>query len=503
MLETLTRGFSAARERLAGVRELSEENIDGALRDVRMSLLEADVDFTVVRDFLARVKERCLGEKVATRARDASGHQLRVTPGQHFVAICEQELVALMGPVDAGLARDAGDRISVMLVGLQGVGKTSVAAKLARHLQREKRRPLLVAADVQRPAAVLQLQRLGESIGVAVHAGAKGEAPGSICAAAAQRARREGFDAVVYDTAGRLAIDDALMRELEEIRERVAPGNTLLVCDALMGRDAVNVARAFAERLPLDGLIMTKLDGDARGGAALAVKAVTGVPIKFLGTGEGVDRLEPFRPEGLASRILGMGDVVGLVQDFEGVLDEREQARAEEDAERMLKGQLSLEDFLGQLKLIKRMGPIQEVFSKLPMFGSLADQVEGDELVKVEAMVHSMTPAERQRPELIDKSRAGRIARGSGRRPREVRELVERFVQMREVMGQLGGGGLLSRIPGLGRLAGAGAPDIDPASLLGGSGRAAAGRPEPRGVSQRRRKKRKDARKARKKSRRR
>ena len=501
MLETLTRGFSAAREKLAGVRELSEENIDGALRDVRMSLLEADVDLAVVRDFLARVKARCLGEKVATRVRDASGRQVRVTPGQHFVATCEQELVALMGPVDADLARDEAGRVSVMLVGLQGVGKTSVAAKLARHLQREKRRPLLVAADVQRPAAVLQLQRLGESIGVAVHAGAEGEAPGAICAAAAQRARSEGFDAIVYDTAGRLAIDDALMRELAEIGERVAPANTLLVCDALMGRDAVNVARAFAERLPLDGLVMTKLDGDARGGAALAVKAVTGVPIKFLGTGEGVDRLEPFRPEGLASRILGMGDVVGLVQGFEAVLDEREQARAEQDAERMLKGQLSLEDFLGQLKLIKRMGSLKELFSRLPMFGSFADQVEGDELVKVEAMVHSMTRAERQRPELIDKSRAARIARGSGRRPREVRELVDRFEQMREVMGQLGGGGLLSRIPGLGRLAGAGGASADPASLLGAGG-GSTGRPT-RASSQRRRKKRKDARKARKKSRRR
>ncbi|MDH3212855.1 MAG: signal recognition particle receptor subunit alpha, partial [Myxococcales bacterium] len=300
MLEILTRGFAAARERLAGVRELTDENIDASLRDVRLSLLEADVDLGVVKDFLGRVKERALGEKVATRVRDAAGRTVRVTPGQHFVKVCQEELTALMGPVDASLAR-AGDVTSILLIGLQGVGKTTVAAKLACHLQKQRRRPLLVAADLQRPAAVLQLQQLGERLGVAVHTAAEGETPAALCAAAAQRARREGFEAVIYDTAGRLAIDDALMTELEEIAGATEAANTLLVCDALMGRDAVNVASAFRERLDLDGLILTKLDGDARGGAALAVKAVTGIPIKFLGTGEALDRLEPFRPEGLAT----------------------------------------------------------------------------------------------------------------------------------------------------------------------------------------------------------
>jgi signal recognition particle subunit SRP54 len=505
MLETLTRGFSSAREKLAGVRELSEDNIDDALRDVRMSLLEADVDFAVVRDFLARVKERALGERVQTRVRDAQGRTRRVTPGQHFVAICQEELTALMGPVETQLGRDARGRASIMLVGLQGVGKTTVAAKLALHLQRTKRRPLLVAADIQRPAAVLQLQRLGESIDVAVHTGDEGETPPEICAAARERASREGFDAIVYDTAGRLAIDDELMAELEEIGRRVEPANTLLVCDALMGRDAVNVAQAFSERLDLDGLVMTKLDGDARGGAALAVKAVTGVPIKFLGTGEGVDRLEPFRPDGLASRILGMGDVVGLVEDFEATLDEQEQIQAEADAERMLKGQFSLEDFLSQLKLIKRMGPIKELFAKLPGFGSIADQVEGDELVKVEAMVHSMTRDERRQPEIIDKSRASRIARGSGRRQSEVRDLVKRFVQMREMMGQMGGpGGMLGRIPGMGNLAGAGSGGMDPGALLAAGGGGGGGATKPARKSGKARKnKRKQARKSRRKGRRR
>jgi signal recognition particle subunit SRP54 len=490
MLETLTRGFTAARERLAGLRELSEENIDEALRDVRMSLLEADVDFAVVKDFLARVRERSLGVKVATRVRDSAGRSVHVTPGQHFVKACEQELTELMGPVDTRLERGKGGSTTIMLVGLQGVGKTTVAAKLARHLQRDKRRPLLVAADIYRPAAVLQLQQLGERLEVPVHAGAQGEKPAAICAAAADRARREGFDAIIYDTAGRLAVDDELMVELEEINSSVSPGNTLLVCDALMGRDAVNVAKAFSERLELDGLVLTKLDGDARGGAALAVKAVTGVPIKFLGTGETLDRLEPFRPEGLASRILGMGDVVGLVKDFEEVADEKE---AEEDAEKLLKGKFGLDDLLKQLKLIQKMGPLREVFAKMPMLGGLADQVEESQLVKVESLIGSMTPSERSDPDTIDRSRASRIARGSGRKQSDVHELVDRFHQMREMMGALGSGGLLGRVPGLGKLAGAGG--MGPETPSGGR-TSAQSRTRQKG-------KRKQARKARRKNRRR
>ena len=499
MLETMTRGFTAARERLSGVRELSEENVEQSLRDVRMSLLEADVDLAVVKDFLTRVKDRALGDKVATRVRDAKGRRARITPGQHFVKACEEELISLMGPVDTSLGADAAHVTSVLLVGLQGVGKTTVAAKLARHLQKEKRRPLLVAADVRRPAAVLQLQQLGERLDVAVHTGAPGQAPPQICGDAAERARREGFDAIVYDTAGRLAIDEGLMAELREIARAAAPANTLLVCDALMGRDAVNTAKAFGDQLDLDGLILTKLDGDARGGAALAIKAVSGIPIKFLGTGEALDRLEPFRPEGLASRILGMGDVVGLVRDFEEVVDERE---AEADAERLLRGKFGLDDLLKQLRTIQRMGPIREVLAKLPMFGSIADQVDEGELGKVEALIGSMTPTERSRPEIIDKSRASRIARGSGRRSREVRELVQRFDQMREMMASLGSGGMLSGVPGLGRLAGPGG-GIDP-SLLG-SGGAGDGLGQRATIRHRARQKgkRKQARKARRKNRRR
>jgi signal recognition particle subunit SRP54 len=467
MLETLSRGFQEARERLQGVQKLNEENVDTALRDVRMSLLEADVDLQVAKDFLARVKERALGEKVATRVRDRSGRTLRVSTGQHFVKICEEELVALMGPVDPELRRSEGTT-SVMLVGLQGVGKTTVAAKLARHLQKAGRRPLLVAADLQRPAAVLQLQQLGERIDVPVHAGSTEDGAPAVCAAAAERARREGFDAVIYDTAGRLAIDDDLMGELEQIRAATRAANTILVCDALMGRDAVNVAQGFAERLTLDGLVLTKLDGDARGGAALAVKAVTGVPIKFLGTGETLDRLEEFRPEGLASRILGMGDVVGLVKDFEDVVDAKE---AEQDAERLLKGQFGMDDLLKQLRTIQKMGPLREVFGRLPGMGAIADQVDERELTKVEAMIQSMTRQERGDPDKIDKSRAQRIARGCGRAVKEVEGLVERFGQMRQMMGAIGagGGGMLSKIPGMGRMGG-GMPGFDPAMLEAAAG---------------------------------
>jgi len=500
MLETLTRGFQSARERLGNLRELTEENIADSLRDVRMSLLEADVDLGIVREFLDGVRTRALGEKVTTKVVDASGRKRRVGPGEHFVRICEQELVALMGPVDPSLSSQDGVT-SVLLVGLQGVGKTTAAGKLARTLHRQGRRPLLVAADIYRPAAVDQLQQLGERLEIPVHIGAEGELPADICARAAQRVRDAGFDAVVYDTAGRLAVDDDLMRELETIRDRVAPANTLLVCDALMGRDAVNVASAFAERLSLDGLVLTKLDGDARGGAALAAKRATGVPIKFLGTGETLDRLEEFRPEGLASRILGMGDIVGLVKDFEEVVDERE---AEEDAERLLAGQFGLDDLLKQLRTIQKLGPLRDVVSRLPGMGSLAEQVEESELKRVEALIASMTPDERKSPDIIDRSRASRIARGSGRRSRDVRDLVARFGQMRELMASLGsGGGLLSRVPGLGNLAGAGG--LDPSALMGG-GSGGAQLPSHKETARRKTQqkgKRKQARKSRRKNRRR
>jgi len=524
LLETVTQGFQAATERLRGVKELNEENIDEALRDVRMSLLEADVDFEVVRDFLARVKEQAIGRKVETRARDTSGRRLRVSPGQQFVKVCERELVALMGPVDPSLVKARG-ATSIMLLGLQGVGKTTVAAKLARHMQKQEPaiRPLLVAADIYRPAAIDQLEALGASIGVPVHRGEEGQTPPEICRAAAARARDERLNGIIYDTAGRLAVDDELMTELEQIASGVEPANTLLVCDSLMGRDAVNVARAFSERIDIDGIVMTKLDGDARGGAALAVKAATGVPIKFLGTGETVDKLEEFRPEGLASRILGMGDIVGLVQDFEEVVDEQQ---AEADAERLLKGQFTLDDLVTQLKTIQKMGSLKDLFGKLPGMSAMAEQVDEGELVKVQSLIHSMTVKERHEPGVIDKSRAQRIARGSGRDSKDVFGLVERFDQMKLLMRSLAGGGKgkglfgggMPSLPGLGGgmppgLAGAGAPGmIDPATLLGsgpgagfGDGESAGrakGRQRARNTDNQKKNKRKQARKSRRKGRR-
>ena len=475
MLETVTQGFKNATDRLKGVRELNEDSIDEALRDVRMSLLEADVDLSVTRSFLARVKERSLGEKVQTKVKDRTGRKIKVTPGQHFIKICEEELTQLMGPVDTTLAARAG-LTSIMLAGLQGVGKTTVSAKLAVYLRKLGKKPLLVAADVYRPAAVDQLKTLGASIDIPVHHGSEGELPPAICRAAFERAKREGFTAIIYDTAGRLAVDEGLMAELEEIVAGVDPANTLLVCDALMGRDAVNVARAFAEKIALDGVILTKLDGDARGGAALAVKAVTGVPIKFLGTGETVDRLEEFRPEGLASRILGMGDIVGLVKDFEEVVDEKE---AEADAAKILKGRFGLDDLLKQMRMIQKLGPLKDVFAKMPGIGGLADQIDEGELRKVEAMIQSMTRAERAEPTIIDKSRARRIAGGCGRTTKDIEGLVGRFTQMRQMMGALGkqGGLFGGGAPAMGGMGGGmpgGMGGFDPGMLMGGGGRGGA-----------------------------
>lgn len=436
MLETLTTGFKNARDRLTGAKKLSEENVSEAIRSVRMSLLEADVDFEVVKNFLATVKNRSLGEEVKTKTRDASGRLRKVTPGQHFIAICQEELVDLMGPAGAQLKSNEGV-ISILLAGLQGVGKTTIAGKLARHLKEDGRRPLLVAADTYRPAAAEQLVTLGNSIGVPVHIGSKGEAPVDICKEAEARLRTENFDAILYDTAGRTILDTDMMSEIQQIESITSPSEVLLVCDALMGRDAVNVAKAFHESLPLDGLILTKLDGDARGGAALAAKSITGVPIKFIGTGETLDRLEPFRPEGIASRILGMGDIVGLVQDFEAVVDSE---KAEQEAQRLLSGKFGMDDLLQQLKTIQKMGSIREVLGKLPMMGGIADKVDPGELLKVESVIQSMTATERKSPEIIEGSRAKRIANGCGRTAKDVTSLIQRFNQMRDFMSQMGSG---------------------------------------------------------------
>jgi signal recognition particle subunit SRP54 len=451
MLDTVARGFKTARNKLRGRAEITAEVVDEALRDIRVALLEADVAFEVVKSFVARVREKAVGEMVETRVKTAKG-KLAVTPQDHFVKICHDELEALMGPVDTSLRTNDRGPTGIMVVGLQGSGKTTTAGKLASRLLAEGKHPLLVAADVQRPAAVEQLRILGERLGVPVFH-EPGLAPPELCRRAADAAARDKADAVVYDTAGRLAIDDALMAELEQIKAAVRPENVLLVCDAMIGQDAVRTAAEFDRRVGIDGLVLTKLDGDARGGAALSIKEVTGKPIKFVGMGEALDRLEEFRPDGLASRILGYGDVVGLMKDFEQHVDEE---KAEEDARKLLSGDFTLDDFVSQIRTVRKLGPLSELLEKFPIFGELPEgfQVDDAHLSRIVAMVDSMTRSERQRPDSVGDSRIARIARGSGRSEKDVKDLLKQYHQMRGVMKAIGAApGLLSRLPGLKQLA--------------------------------------------------
>jgi len=486
MLETLTKGFRNARLKLQGKTTLSEDNVATALRDVRVSLLEADVELGVVKDFLALVKERAVGEvvhlKVPTDPKRRLPEGVKITPADHFIKICHDELVDLMGPVDTTLVLD-GKPSLVMMVGLQGSGKTTTAGKLARKLLHEGHKPMLVAADIYRPAAVDQLMTLGRKIGVPVFS-IKGMKPVELCRMAVQQARNVGRDVVIFDTAGRLALDNELMEELEQIKSVTGPANILFVCDAMIGQDAVRTAAEFDRRLAFTGFVLTKLDGDARGGAALAIKQVTGKPVKFLGMGEGLDKLEEFRPEGLADRILGFGDVVGLMKDFEKVVD---QDTAEDDARRMLTGDFDYEQFMRQIYQVRKMGNLRSIFEKLPGMGELLEQIPPEalddrELKKVEAMIQSMTKQERHQPGLLDASRIRRIALGSGRGVDEVEALQERFQETRGMMSQLGQsglfGGLGGGLPSLGRSqrrkggagGGAGGMPFHPAMLGQGAG---------------------------------
>lgn len=447
MLETVTKGFRAAKNRLLGKAELTPELIDESLRDIRVSLLEADVAFDVVKKFVARVREKAAGETVQTSVTDKSGRKVKVSAGDHFVKICHDELEALMGPVDTSLALKPKGQVSgIMMVGLQGSGKTTTVGKLAYKLKKEGRHLLLVAADIYRPAAVDQLKVLGEKLEVPVFSEA-GLKPPELAAKAYEKARAEKLDTVIIDTAGRLAIDEPLMEELEAIKGNVKPDNIIFVSDAMIGQDAVKTAAEFNRRLEIDGFILTKLDGDARGGAALSIKEVTGKPIKFLGMGEGLDKLEEFRPDGLASRILGFGDVVGLMKDFEQVVD---QDKAEEDAKKLLSGRFNMKDFIEQIRTVRKMGSLRDLLEKMPFLGEMTDQLNPDEkeLDKIDAIYNSMTEQERLEPHRMNKSRAERIAKGSGRKPEEIQELMQKFGSMQQVMGAIGQDpGLLGRIP--------------------------------------------------------
>ncbi|MEW5848145.1 MAG: signal recognition particle protein [Myxococcota bacterium] len=468
MLETVSKGFKNARLKLQGKAELDEATIDDALRDIRVSLLEADVELGVVKSFMDRVKEKALGQVVGLEVKDSTGKRVKLTPQDRFNAICFEELEALMGPVDTSITISK-PVAKIMMVGLQGSGKTTTTGKLARYLESKKFRPMLVAADIYRPAAVDQLQTLGQKLGIPVYS-EPGVSPPELCERAVQKARESGRNVVIFDTAGRLAIDEELMTELEQIKGRTKPDNIFLVCDAMIGQDAVKTAAEFNRRLSLDGFIMTKLDGDARGGAALSIKEVTGKPIKFLGMGETLDKLEEFRPQGLASRILGMGDIVGLIKSFEDVVDEE---KAEKDAMRMMRGQFNLIDFMEQVKLVKKMGSLKDLVDKIPFMSEAVpegQQVDASELTRFESIVQSMTVEERKRPELIDSSRKRRIARGCGRAPKDVDDLLMRFKAMKQMMSALGqNAGFLQRIPGFKQMSQMrNMPGMDIKQLFGG-----------------------------------
>jgi signal recognition particle subunit SRP54 len=440
MFDALSDRLGAALGDLRKRGTLDEEAISAAMREIRLALLEADVNLQVVRDFVARVRERALGEDVLKS----------LTPGQQVVKIVNDELTDLLGSSTTGLALPS--RAVILLAGLQGSGKTTTAAKLARHLRTEGRKPGLIAADLQRPAAIDQLEQLGKQIDVPVYR-SETQDPVKATREGLARAREDGVDVVIVDTAGRLQIDEALMDELSRVRDEAKPTNVVLVLDSMTGQEAVNVAVAFEERIDFDGVILTKLDGDARGGAALSVKSVTDKPILFASTGEKLDALEVFHPDRMASRILGMGDVLTLIERAEQAASEDEQEAMEA---RMRKGQFTFDDFLSAQKMLRRMGPLHGVLKLIPGLGNQlagADMDEG-KLKRVEAIVLSMTPQERGMPHVIDGKRRQRIARGSGTSVEEVNRLMEARKMMEKMMKQMGKGKGMPSMPGMPDLSG-------------------------------------------------
>ncbi|NPA93533.1 MAG: signal recognition particle protein [Chloroflexi bacterium] len=423
MFETLTERLNQVFSQLQRRGKLSERDVDAAMREVRLALLEADVNYKVVKDFVARVRERAVGHEVS-RA---------LNPAQQVIKIVHEELIATLGE-PAPLDLSGPKPRSIMLVGLQGSGKTTTAAKLARYLRKQGERVLLVAADPYRPAAVQQLQTLGKQLDIPVFY-EEGVAPPDLAVHAREKAAAGGFSVMILDTAGRSQLDDALMEEIKAIAERIQPNEILLVVDAMIGQEAISVAQGFKEAVPITGLIFTKMDGDARGGAAISIRSVTGVPIKFLGTGEQIDALEVFDPDRLANRILGMGDIIGLIQRAEEALDEEEATR---QAERLLSGEFTLEDFAQQLRQLRKLGPLGQLLEMLPgSLGQAAKQISPQEAEKqlkiTEAILNSMTPEERRNPNILNASRRRRIARGSGTTVQDVNQLIKQYRQMRRM----------------------------------------------------------------------
>jgi signal recognition particle subunit SRP54 len=443
MLDNLTSRLSGVIKTLRGQARITEANVQEALREVRVALLEADVALPVARDFIAKVKEKALGQEVVGS----------LTPGQALVGVVHDELAALMGGTNAALDLATVPPAVILMAGLQGAGKTTTCGKLARLLKEQKKKVLLVSCDVYRPAAIAQLETLAGQVGVDFFPSTPGQRPVDIAAAAQEWARTHYHDVLLVDTAGRLAIDEAMMREIRELHAALRPVETLFIVDAMQGQDAVNTAKAFADALPLTGVILTKLDGDARGGAALSVRHVTGAPIKFAGVGEKLAGLEPFHPERMASRILGMGDVLSLIEEARRGVDV---AEAEKLARKVQSGKgFDLEDFKGQMLQMKKMGGISALMDKLPaqltQAAAQAGSAQFDDRVinRTVGIINSMTPAERARPEIIKASRKRRIATGAGVTVQEVNRLLNQFEQMQKMMKMVSKGGLAKMMRGM------------------------------------------------------
>ncbi len=437
MFDTLSERLQESFQKLSRKGRLSDQDVEQSLREVRLALLEADVNYRVVKDFTRRIRERAIGSDVSKS----------LTPAQMVIKIVNEEMVALLGESEPLDIKGSPPAV-IMLIGLQGSGKTTMAAKLALHLRKSGEAPLLVAADTYRPAAIAQLETLGEQISVPVHSEGDRVSPVAICQHAVKQAKKDGRTVVLLDTAGRLQIDDQMMRELESIRAKTSPREILLIVDSMTGQEAVSVADEFNKRVPLTGLALTKVDGDARGGAALSVRAVTGVPIKFMGTGERPDDVEVFYPDRLASRILGMGDMLTLIERAETAFSE-DQARKME--EKFRSASFTFEDFIDQLKAMRNMGPITDLLGMIPGLGQAAKQLPAgmaeQSLTLTEAIINSMTVQERRNPRIINASRKRRIARGSGHSVQEVNQLIRQFSQMQKLMKQMQQGkgrGLLS-----------------------------------------------------------
>ncbi|RPJ42831.1 MAG: signal recognition particle protein [Candidatus Latescibacterota bacterium] len=429
MFEDLTAKLESAFRKLRGKGKLSDKDVEAALREIRLALLEADVHYKVVKDFLASVKERAIGAEVLGS----------LAPGQQVVKVVHDEMVRLLGGSASSIPLASQPPTVLLLVGLQGSGKTTAAAKLAARFKRKGKRPFLVAADVHRPAAAEQLAQLGRAVGCEVARGAEGEPAEKIAGDAVREARGKLADVVLVDTAGRLTIDEEMMAEVERVRTAVKPHEILLVVDGMTGQDAVQTATAFNERLGIDGFVLTKMDGDARGGAALSIRAVTGKPIKLVGVGEGIDALEEFHPDRMAQRILGMGDIVSLVERAEQAFDE---GKAEALAKRLRERTFTLDDFAEQVRSVRKMGPLDQVLGMLPGAARLPKGLSFDEkaIGRVEAILSSMTPGERAEPEILNGSRRRRIARGSGTTVQEVNQILRQYDMLRKMMRRAGRG---------------------------------------------------------------